>query len=219
MLWPWRSQSLLTSLSGKFLCSVELWRSRVISLRSPCLTCFVERSAWLWHVMACAVSMEIPKSACITFWEISLLRQTSMEQGRLPKKPMSDLFCGAICLPLSCDGLCGGHGDHKVCLFLGSFFAPSNSDGAGSPPQEALVWPVFVEGSACLRHATTCVVAMEITKSACLTFWEVSSLRRTLAEQGHAHVWPVLWTELPFSGMRSLVRWPWRSQSLLASVM
>ena len=114
--------------------------------------------------------MEITKSACLTFWEDSLLHSTPTEQGRLPKKPMSGLFCGGVCLSWSCHDFCSAHGDHKVCLphFLGCFFAPSNFDGAGS---------------ACLCHAMACVVAMEITKSARLAFWEVSLLRRTLTEQ------------------------------------
>ena len=181
--WPWRSQSLLASLSGTCLCSVELRRSRVSSLGSPCVACSVEGAACLCHAMACAVAMEITQSACLTFWEVSLLRRTSTEQGRrpkkpmsslfclchvmacavamdiaqsacltfwevsllrrtlteqgrLPKKPMSGLFCGEICLSPSCDDLCCGHGDHKICspLFLGSCFAPSNFGGAGSSP-------------------------------------------------------------------------------------
>ena len=86
-------------------------------------------------MMACVVAMEITMSACLSFWEVSLLCRTLTKQGHLPKKPMSGLFCGEICLSLSCDGLCGGHVDHTVCLphFLGSFFAPLNFDGAGSP--------------------------------------------------------------------------------------
>ena len=88
------------SLSGKFLCSVELRRSRVSSLGSPCMACSVEGAACLCHAMACAVAMEITQSACLTFWEVSLLRRTSTEQGRRPKKPMSSLFC--LCHAMAC---------------------------------------------------------------------------------------------------------------------
>ena len=41
--------------------------------------------------------------------------------------------------------LCSGNGDHKDCFppILGSFLAPSNFDGADSPPSRAHVWPVL----------------------------------------------------------------------------
>ena len=149
MWWPWRSQSLLASLSGKILCSVKLRRSRVASLRSPCLACFVEGSACLCHAMACVVAMEITQSAFLTFWDVSLLRRTLTEQGRRPKKTMSGLFCGGICLSLSCDGLCGGHGDHKVCLPLSCHGFLLSIGHPTMPPTPGMVLP-FIDLLQCM---------------------------------------------------------------------